>query len=219
MPPKFSKSTDYWHVPADIETEVLDAYADVLDATGSPDLVLENIPDLLERLEVPHCYTRDVSECISWFYATQHTSLARSSQNWAVAEQLLRHLTISATVRGVFDVSDVVDIDKLVKFCNRLLKFRDHSSNIVQSWALFVEASGTQPGTNPVEHSLTLHDLGKVKSSLQLDDIGDSILIDMLGCGRSTVDGELFNYKLASGGLEMGIKDFAEVLGLLGQYD
>ncbi|OBA22456.1 hypothetical protein METBIDRAFT_39917 [Metschnikowia bicuspidata var. bicuspidata NRRL YB-4993] len=218
MPPRFRKSPAYLLVPAHVETEVLDAYADVLTAANEPDLVLQNMPDLLRRLDIPACFTRDICQCVEWFYATQQTTLARASLKWAVAEQLLQHLTISLTIRGRFDVSDIVDIDKLVKFCNRLVKFRDNHLRILQNWALFVDASGGTDGTS-ADHCLTLPDLVKIKSSLQLDDIGDSILIDMLGCSRSSVDGDLFNYKLSAATLEVGIKDFAEVLGLLGEYD
>ncbi|KAF7999834.1 hypothetical protein HF325_005683 [Metschnikowia pulcherrima] len=220
MPPKFRKSAEYARVPAYAETEVVDAYAEILDSTGNQDLVLQDIPSLLRTLQIPSCFTRDVSQCIEWFYATQQTKLARKSANWAVAEQLLRHLTISVTKNGHLDVSDVVDLDKLVKFCNRFIKFRDNYLQIASNWALFVEASGIKIDKRTMaEYNLTLLDLVKVKNSLQLDDISDSILIDMLGCGRSNVDGELFNYKLSSGALEVGIKDFAEVLGLLGHYD
>lgn len=218
MPPKFRKSTEYPRVLAHVETEVLDAYADVLDTTGTPDLLLQNVSQLLNRLKIPECFIWDISQCIEWFYATQNTKLSRSSVKWEVAEQLLRHVTISLNLRGQFDVSDIVDLDKLVVFCNRLLKFRDNYQLISQNWALFVEASGATT-QNSIHHTLTLQDLVRVKSMLQLDDISDSILIDMLGCGRSNVDGDLFNYKLNPASLEIGIKDFAEVLGLLGEYD
>lgn len=218
MPPKFRKSLAYAQVSADTETEVLDAYADVLTSSQSPDLLLKNVPEVFRTLKIQKSFTKDVLECIEWFYATQQSNLAKSGLNWAVASQLLRHLTISLTILGRFDVSDVVDIDKLVVFCNRLVKFRDHYGLISQNWSLFVEAAGNN-GERAIDRTLTLQDLIKVKGSLQLDDISDSILIDMLGCGRSNVDGEIFNYKLTSAALEVGIKDFAEVLGLLGEYD
>lgn len=209
MPPKFSKSREYSRVSKVAEEEILDAYAEVLD-TGVPDLQLKHMSKVFEILKIPKCFTTDISTCIQWFYDTEHLN-SRSSAKWNVTRQLLEHLTLSRQA-AEFEVSDVVDIDKLIKFCGRLVRFRDHYPYIKQSWGLFVSASGSKSSV------LTLHDLKKVKSHLHLDDVSDSILIDMLGCGTTTIDGDIFNYTFGVGPA-VGIKDFAEVLGQLGELD
>lgn len=216
MPPTFKRSAEFRRVVPELETEVLDAYAQCLDS-GQEDVLLQNVPGILDELQIPQCYTKDIAETVQWFQDTRHLMLAGSAK-WAVAEQLLRHLTISVVVNGQLDVSEVVDIDKLVVFCNRLLKFRDHHEYICSNWALFVEAAGLKT-TNPAQQKLTLAELLKVKSYLQLDDISDAILIGMIGCAGSSPDGELYNYTLTKRGPVVSIKDFAEIMGQLGKYD
>lgn len=218
MAPKFAKSALYKDVPGQYEQEVLDNYAEMLDLLGSPDVLLSDIPDFLDRMNVPTCFTSDIQQCIQWFYDSGCGEVTKESANWTVAEQLLNHLTISATYGGHFEVSDIVDIDKLIKFCNRLLRFRDHFVVIKQAWRLFVEASGHE-NVDITTYRLSMKDLRLVKSYLQLDDISDSILIDMLGCGGTTVEGSRFNYSFLPQGLAVNIKDFAEIMGQLGELD
>lgn len=207
MPPKFAKSKTFALAEKRYEDDILDAYAWVLDETHAPDVVLSHMPLLFSRLKVPPQYTNDISECIQWFYDTANS--ARVGRKWDVARDLLSQLTISAHVGGQFDVSDVVDIDKLVKFCARVLTFRDNSHIIQEAWKLFVDAGG-KPGAQ----RLTVAELRQVKSYLALDDISDSILIDMVGCGREKRVDFVFD-----GGLSVGIKGFGEILGQLGEFD
>lgn len=215
MPPKFSKSANYTTLTKYAETEILDRYAELLE--DAPDVLLSHIPAFFRGLKVPPCFTNDINTCIQWIYDTGLGNVSRTSAKWHVAEQLLRHLTISATVNGDFDVSDIVDLDKLLQFSNRLLRFRDHYREILRGWKLFADACGY---SGPVsDFQMSMKTLGKVKSRLQLDDISDSILIDMLGCSKTTVEGEIFNYTFLAQGLVVTIKDFAEVLGQLGELD
>ncbi|SGZ55044.1 CIC11C00000002707 [Sungouiella intermedia] len=218
MPPKFTKSARYTQITQLAETEVLDQYECILESGLSPDVLLSHIPAILKKLRVPQCFTKDICQCIQWFYDTGHANVSTESPRWAIVEQLLLHLTISSKLNGVLQVSDIVDIDKLVTFCNRLLRFRDHYRIIRQAWSLFVEASGNK-NVDVTTFRLSMKDLTKVKSYLQLDDISDTVLIDMLGCGTSTVEGDVYNYTFHHHGLSVNIKDFAEIMGQLGELD
>lgn len=218
MPPKFKKSSAYTEISAAAETEILDEYAAVLDSAQAPDVLLTNVPLILAQLKVPKCFTNDISTCIQWFYDSGQGHVLRHSHRWLVAEQLLSQVTISASFQGLFDVSDVVDLDKLVKFCNRLLRFRDHYPLIKEHWLLFADACG-YAGHDIISFKMSMRDLVKVKKHLQLDDISDGVLIDMLGCSTRTVEGDLFNFSFLPQGLTVDIKDFAEILGQMGELD
>lgn len=216
MPPKFRKLNTYSEISQAAETEVLDEYAAVLDNTQAEDVLLSDVPKILSQLKVPSCFTDDIQNCIQWFYDTGRGHVQRGN-HWIVAEQLLLQLTISSVFQGQFEVSEVVDIDKLVKFCNRLLRFRDHFPLIKEYWLLFAELCGE--GKNDItKFKMSMQDLAKVKKYLQLDDISDGVLIDMLGCSTRTVQGDLFNFNFSPSILTVDIKDFAEVLGQLGEF-
>lgn len=218
MPPKFHKSRHYLECTESIEEEVLEEYTKFLDSFQAEDVLLKHVPILLKKLKVPQCYTNDISDCIQWFYDTQDGRLSRSSAQWVVVTQLLQHITMTVTSNGELDVSDIVDVDKLVRFCVRLIKFRNSHSFILDSWSLFTEAAGYSD-SDITKLRLSLQDLKMIKSKLQLDDLSDSILIDMLGCSGSTVDGDLYNYRMSKVDLLVGIKDFGEVLGQLGELN
>lgn len=218
MPPKFAMSAQYKQITKELESEVLDEYESFLNTSSSPDMLLSHIPDMLDNLKIPKCFTVDIDECIQWFYDTGCGNVSKLSSKWVVVEHLLTNLTISSSYNGTLEVSDIIDIDKLVRFCNRLLRFRDHYPIIEEAWKLFVYATG-HGGSKITSFRMSMKDLSKVKTHLQLDDISDSILIDMLGCSTTTVDGEMFNYTLLPQGLTVNIKDFAEIMGQLGELD
>lgn len=220
MPPKFQKSKQFLLATEDIEEEILMEYALFMDSFGAEDVLLKDVPIILAKLKIPVHYYSDVSDCIQWFYDTRDRNLTRHSSRWAVVVQLLQHLTLSATSNGNFEVSDVVDVDKLVEFCTRLLKFRDSNDSILNAWALFADAAGYLAMKQDVtKFRLSLQSLKNIKSKLQLDDLSDSILIDMLGCSKTTVDGNIYNYRVGSADILVEIKDFAEIMGHLGQLD
>lgn len=218
MAVKFQKSKQFALVTAEIEEEILEQFSEFLESSDQPDLLLIHIPELLARLKIPNCYYKDITECTQWFYDTQKGKLSHKSAQWGVVTLLLQALTLSVTSNGVIDVSDIIDVDKLVQFCNRLIKFRNAHQQIVDSLSLFTQAAGYN--TNDVTGlHLSLKHLQTIKVKLQLDDLSDSILIDMLGCSGTTVDGTLYNYRLSKLDLLVGIKDFAEVMGQLGELD
>ncbi|KAK8440709.1 hypothetical protein ACI3LY_001012 [Candidozyma auris] len=226
-PLRFAKSEAYAQVDAEAERQILDAYAETLDESNSEDIYLKHLPIIFHKLNIPHCFTRDIDNCIQWFYDIHFYDSASDSHKSRSVQSLLRQLTLTTTRGGEQDVSDVVDIDKVILFGNRLVKFRDHFPEIKNAWRLFVEASKKKSSGNSnglrdsdlIDSKLTLKDLRSIKGYLELDDISDSILIDMLGCGTTTLEGQVLNYEGISGGLEVGIKDFAEILGQIGQLD
>lgn len=222
MPPlKFSKSEEYLKIDADAERQVLDAYAETLDESNVEDIYLKHLPIIFHKLNIPHCFTKDIDNCVQWFYDTHFSGLPSDSNKARKTRLLLQQLTLSTTRHGELDVSDIIDIDKLIIVGNRLVKFRDHYPEIKNAWRLFLEASSgskVSESTLLIE-TLSLQDLKKVKEHLDLGDVSDLILIDMLGCGTTTLEGEVLNYDANVSGLAVGIKDFAEILGQIGQLD
>lgn len=219
MPPKFQKSKQFLQVTDDIEEEILEEYSKFLETFGEEDLVLKDVPVFLAKLRIPKCYYRDINECIQLFYATDKGRASMRKSSWGVMTLLLQALTLSITSEGVIDISDIVDMGKLTVFCTRLLKFRDLHDHIYDAWSLFMEAAGYTSDQDYSVLTLSIPQLKAIKSKLQLDDLSDSILIDMLGCSGTTVDGSLYNYRVGNSELAFNIKDFAEVMGQLGELD
>lgn len=213
MPKKSTAASILDHVSPAAEDEILDAYSHVLESADSPDVVLADLPRIFAALHIPTCYTHDISEAIGWYYDTKRGAIEQSPK-WPVLLLLLRRLTISAFSGGRFDASDVVDIDKLVLFTARYMVYRDNSDKIHDGWALFVLACGKRPAENTV---LSITDLLRVKTQLGFGDLLDSILIDMLACGRFDGSGRLLDFTLASQELAVGIRAFAEILGQIGE--
>lgn len=219
-PLKFRKSELYLQIDADAEAEVLDAYSDCLEFLKIDDVLLKHLPVIFHKLEIPPCFTSDIDECILWFYNMGNYGATSDSKNGRIVRLLLDQLTISSTHKGQYDVSDVIDIDKLIVFGNRLVKFRNNFTEIKSTWRLFVEASGHSVSDKELlRFELTLKELKLVKGFLQLDDISDSILIDMLGCGSTNAEGTVLDYNMSRKGPAVGIKGFAEILGQIGHFD
>lgn len=219
MPPKFQKSQQFLRVTDDIEEEVLEEYSRFLETFEEEDLILKDVPVFLAKLKIPKCYYRDINECIQLFYDTEKGRLPMKKTSWGVVTELLHALTLSVTSKGIIDISDIVDVSKLARFCTRLLKFRNLHELIYDSWSLFMDAAGHSSNKDYSVLALSTAQLKIIKSKLQLDDLSDSILIDMLGCSGTTVDGISYNYRVGISELLFNIKDFAEVMGQLGELD
>lgn len=212
-------------VTNEIEDEILDAYGKL--TVENPDLYLRQVPELFHQLKIPECFTDDITEVIGYYYEVMQKEnfiVDYKNHKQYITLQLLRHFTITNASDFPNNIIDIIDIDKLIRCTNRLVKFRDNYNHIYKSWMLFINASNMKDKhQDPVGQRLTLPALQSIKTSLGLDEqeLGDSFLIDMLGCCSTDTDGEIVNYdfeKLKLG-TSVSIKDFAEILGNLGEYD
>lgn len=208
-------------VSSQTEDEILDAYGEL--TVENPDFYLHQVPELFHLLKIPECFTEDIIQAISFYYDFMQRGfeLNESNHKQHITLQLLRHLTITNANDIPNNIMDIVDIDKLIRFTNRLIKFRDNYKHIYSSWRLFVDAEELKLSIE--KYRLTLPGLQNIKTSLGLDEqeLGDSFLIDMLGCCSTDSNGDIMNYdfeKLKQGS-SVSIKDFAEILGNLGEYD
>lgn len=217
------------------EAEILEVYAVITES--DQDFYLKLLKKFFKKLLIPKWFTTDVIECVDYFYEIKGNVTKASASKKDVILQMISTFTISSQVVSDDDIIDIVDIDKLIKYTNKLLQFRDNFHHIKQSWLLFVE-----PATSPsldssetnrqtdelksLDFKLTLPALKLVKTHLNLDSnskhpLGDGFLIDMLSCCATDDLGNLYNYDLKrqQEGLFVGFKDFAYILGALGEYD
>lgn len=214
------KSLQFAKVPEQNEEEILEAYAELTDGG---DLHLRMLPGLFHRLDIPRCYFRDVEECTEYFYANidGHEIDVSKSYHW-VTFQFLTAYTLT-TSSNPQELLDIVDIDKLIRNTSTLLKFRDNHSHILASWNLFIAAAS--PGSSPESFVLTLPHLKAIKQHLNLDQglasLGDSFLINMLSCCSTNDNGNPTSFYLdkQKDGFGVTIRDFAEILGNLGEFD
>lgn len=218
-------STTYTTVLPATEDEILEAYSQV----AGEDLYLEQIGDLFATLRIPECFTYDIVQCVDYYYefikpvpgikfdplnVKQYTTI-----------NLVKAYTITASLDSLDNIIDIIDIDKLIRNVNRLVKFRDHYSHIVASWRLFVLATTEKQLSDAavLKHRLSLVDLKTIKTKLHLDtkELGDSLLIDMLSCSTTDVDGNIINFDFTKPktGTVVSIKDFGEILGNLGELE
>ena len=116
-------------------------------------------------------------------------------------------------------------LDRLPQHLNKLVKFRNHHQHIASSWKMLIQESGESPA-NIELYQLTLPGLKNVKSSLNLDNdpqtkvpLNDGFLIDMLGCCQHNAKKRLINFAFNKQGATIMIKDFAFILGKLGELD
>lgn len=212
-------------VTSEIEDQILDAYGEL--TVENPDLYLHQVPELFHQLKIPECFTDDITQAIGFYYEVMQKKgfeVDEKSHKQHITIQLLRHFTITNASDFPNNIIDIVDIDKLIRGTNRLVKFRDNYSHIYSSWMLFIDATDMKDKhQDPVGQRLTLPALRTIKTTLGLDEqeLCDSFLIDMLGCCSTDIGGEIMNYdfeKLKLG-TSVSIKDFAEILGNLGEYD
>lgn len=212
------------------ETEILELYATLTEP--EPDFYLKLLDKFFKKLKIPKCFTTDILECVEYFYDVQGTLVTSNNSKRDITLLMINTFTITSTsqVHSDDDIIDIVDIDKLIKYTNKLLQFRDNFDHIKQSWQLFVE--GSRPPSddgprdiNPLDFKLSVPGLKNVKSYLNLDSnpkqqFSDAFLIDMLSCCSSDHQGNLYNFDLhrQQQGLCIGIKDFAYILGTLGEY-
>lgn len=228
---QFGKSELFNSINPEYEDEILEAYGSF--TIENPDLNLVKLPELFSVLQIPSCFCQDINLCIDYYYEHMQDIEQFDSTNHKqyITMQLIKNVTISSNIDDVSTILDIVDIDKLIKITDKLLKFRDFYQTIYESWKLFINASRLDSELNEqsiLSYKLTLPDLKNIKTSLNLDhesngkySLGDSFLIDMLGCCSTDPNGNMSNYdfyKIKSGS-SVTIKDFAEILGNLGEFD
>lgn len=213
-------ATSFKQIDPGGEDEVLEAFSDILDALGEEDLHLHHLPQLYQKLKVPSCFVADIVDCIEYYYDVAPIVAlgpARLSDRSAVVLEMARLLTVSTD-----EIIDVVDIDKLIRHTDKLLKFRNHYSHIYESWELFVGAAQPDPALSKqaiLAYKLRLPDLLAIKSTLNLDkaSLGDLFLIDMLSCCQT--DSKGYKTSFDRDGASVSVKNFAEILGNLGELD
>ncbi|KAI5959181.1 uncharacterized protein KGF55_005524 [Candida pseudojiufengensis] len=232
MPPKkkkggFTVSEQFTTVDPEIEDEIIEAYTNYL-GEDQEDLLLKDLPILLEQLKIPLIFHQDIDEVIEYYYQFLHGKdlvLEPTNSKHYITLNLLRSFTITPTsAKSSNDLLDMIDLENLINQLNKLIKFRNNEAHIRESWKLFINSSS--PDKNPDDFVLTLPDLKTVKTQLNLDNdpqtkapLNDLFLIDMLGCCKEDSRGNLINFKFNKGGANVDIKDFAEILGRLGEYD
>lgn len=229
-------SEEFLRLDPKIEDEILEVYGSI--TLESQDFFLHQLPNFLRQLQIPTCFTDDITQCVDYYYEYMHNEgddfkLNESNYKQAITFQMILAYTITASTNDMHEVNiiDIVDIDKLIKNANKLVKFRNAYTRIYGSWKLFVDAatSATDSSESTVtNYQLTLPDLKKIKSFLNLDEtsngnisLGDSFLIDMLSCCTTTQNGDIINYDYnkPKKGSYITIKDFAEILGNLDELD
>lgn len=223
---RFNKSSHFLVVPEHIEKEVVEAY----DDNGS-ELFFSDLPNFFNQLGIPPVLFKDIANCVEYFYNQIYSkedvvlNLEANAKQY-ITLKAVKSYTISLSIENVEDIIDVIHLNNLVKNCGKLIKMRDNFELIFESWALFVRASGASNDKNMgrdeiLTFRLTLPHLQKIKQDLGLEgSLSDSSLIDMLGLCATSGD-EIVNYdwdKLKDGKY-VGIRDFAEILGQLGEYD
>lgn len=206
------------------ENEILETYSVLTES--DPDFYLKLLPKLFRKLKIPKCFTNDIARCVDYFYEIQGHVINSDPSKRETLLQMITAFTITSQVESDEDIIDIVDIDKLMKHTNKLLKYRDNLDHIKQSWELFINASSTKPPRDPLEFKLTLPALQEVKSYLNIDSnpkqkLSDGFLIEMLSCCSVDDSGTLNSFELERNhqGLFVGIKDFACILGTLGEFD
>ncbi|CAI5758182.1 unnamed protein product [Candida verbasci] len=218
-------------VPLEIEDEILECYSEIIDEEEQEDLLLNQLPTVFERLKIPSIYTKDIITCIDYYYEFMkdrdvEVDYQNIKQNNTL--KLIQQFTITSNIKDMKNILDIIDIDKLIKNVNKLIKFKNHHEHIYYSWKLFVDCSSNEEMTpDQIEfYKLTLPTLKIIKSNLNLDkdpnskkQLNDSFLIDMLGCCKTDKNDDLINFSVERDGACVTFKDFAVILGNLGELD
>lgn len=222
----FTISTKYESLLPEIEDEILDAYAELTSETQ--DLYLHQLPQLFDTLRIPKVFVNDILRCIDYYYEfmkpVANLQFDRENVKQYTTINLVKAYTVTVTLNNINHIIDIVDIDKLLKNVNRLVKYRNHYDHIYDSWKLFAAAAAAQQ--DPDDFQLSLPDLKRIKQVLNLDhdarsSFSDSLLIDMLSCSATDPLGHLLNFDFTKPkvGASITLKDFADILGNLGELD
>lgn len=227
-------SGSYNSVNQDIEDETSQCFSEIVG--DAPDFHLYDLPRFFDQLNIPSCFTKDLVSCVEYYYDFIHPEPDLKFDPMNVKQyttvNFIRAYSISSSAKSFRDIIDIVDIDKLITNTDRLIKFRNAFHHILASWKLFVsqalpdgEAGSTVADEFAIEFRLGLPELKNVKSSLNLNveksGLSDAILIDMLSATGPGIDGivQNFDFEKPKHGIYVTIKDFAHLLGQIGELD
>ncbi|RCK64539.1 hypothetical protein Cantr_00315 [Candida viswanathii] len=233
-PPKktisFTPSDKFEELLPEIEDEILEVYSEMVDE-DEQDLYLKQLQQIFRVLRIPECFTRDIEQCVDYYYdfiKDRDIKIDALNKRQSNTISMIHAYTITTTsIKESSNIIDIIDIDKLLRNLNRLIKFRNHYKHILASWKLFVTSANNGSSTSSLEtYTLTFPDLKQIKTNLNLDadpstktPLSDTFLIDMLGCCATDSHGNLLNFGFDKNGAGVMIKDFAEVLGQIGELN
>ena len=222
----FHKSSQFELVPEYIKNEIVQLYKSLNDA----DLFFSDLPNFFNRLGIEAVFIKDIINCVEYFYSQIYSkddvdlNVAENAKQY-ITLKAVKSFTITQSIDSLDDIIDVIDVQKLIKNSGKLIKFRDNFELILDSWSLFVRA-GNQSNKNMgkdeiLNYRLTLPHLQKIKQELGLEEsLSDSSLIDMLGsCATSGDDIVNYDWDKLKEGKYVSIRDFAEIMGQLGEFD
>ncbi|CAH2355853.1 DNA repair protein Rad33p [[Candida] railenensis] len=222
----FHKSSQFELVPEYIENEIIQLYKSLNDS----DLFFSDLPNFFKRLGIEEIFIKDIINCVEYFYNQIYSkddvdlNVAENAKQY-ITLKAVKSFTITQSIDNLDDIIDVIDVQKLIKNSGKLIKLRDNFELIVDSWSLFVKA-GDQSNKNIgkdeiLNYRLTLPHLQKIKQELGLEEsLSDSSLIDMLGsCATSGDDIVNYDWDKLKEGKYVNIRDFAEIMGQLGEFD
>ncbi|KAI5949489.1 hypothetical protein KGF57_004699 [Candida theae] len=229
----FQPSSSFNEIVPEIEDEIVEAYAEQL-GDDDTDLHLDKLPHVLDKLNIPDCFTGDIKTAVDYYYQFMHNrsyNIDDVNMKQRNTREVIFAFTITTSTQTADDTSDIIDIDKLIRHLNMLVKFRNNYRHIVSTWKMLIQESSESncPNTDPINietFQMTLPTLKNVKTSLNLDNdshtktpLNDGFLIDMLGCCQHDEKEHLINYSFDKQGASIMIKDFAVILGKLGELD
>lgn len=236
-PPKkktsFTLSDQFEELLPEIEDEILEIYSDLVD-DEEQDLYLNQLPQIFQTLRIPNCFSKDIIHCVDYYYGfikDKNVQIDPMNKRQSNTINMIHAYTISSSnIKDIGSIIDIIDIDKLLRNLNRLIKFRNNYKHILASWKLFVTSANngkpTMTTSSLESYQLTFPDLKQIKTNLNLDadpatktPLSDSFLIDMLGCCSTDRDGYLLNFDFDKHGACVTIKDFAAVLGNIGELN
>lgn len=214
------------------EDEILGCFSDIVG--DSPDFHLYDLPRFLDRLNIPSCFTKDLIDCVEYYYDFIHPEpdlrFDPSNVKQYTTINFIRAYAISSSAKSLREIIDIVDIDKLIANTDRLIKYRNEYNHILASWKLFVSQALPEDKAGPsvdedyaIGFRLGLPELKTIKSNLNLNveksGLSDSILIDMLSATGPGADGiaHNFDFEKPKHGIYVTIKDFAHILGQIGE--
>lgn len=226
------RSTQFSVPSEDIESEIIELYARYTASDADEDellldLTLDQLPSFLRDLHIPSCLVSNTLRDVETYqvYMTPPNKNGELPPSGEFLDRSAEALT-NAVVRAretveQFCIPDtlVVDMDKLIRQATRLVKMRNAFAHLMLTWKMVVDVvvAATEKSAVvapaeplPVQYetfALNLKHLRVLKGQARLDEtFSDGGLIDMIS---------MFSHGRAT----MGICDFGEILGLLGELE